>query len=76
MRYSRFFNFGERYKVEAFGEFLNLFNINSVYQINSLTVTTDAAGNVAANQVLPTPKTRAVSSLDSRQFQIGFKFIF
>ena len=76
LRYSRIFNFTERYKLEAFGEFLNLFNINSIYQINSLTVTTDATGNVAAGQILPSVTTRPVTSLDSRQFQMGFKFIF
>jgi hypothetical protein len=74
LRYSRFFNFSERYKFEVFGEFLNFFNINSIFQINSLTVTTDALGN--ATQALPTTSTRPVTSLDSRQFQIGFKFIF
>jgi len=73
-RYSRFFNFSERFRLEAFGEFLNVFNINSVFQINSLTVTTDALGN--PTQALPTPQNRPVTSLDSRQFQIGFKFIF
>jgi hypothetical protein len=73
-RYSRFFNITERFKVEAFAEFLNLFNINSVFQINSLTVTTDALGN--PTQALPTAQTRPVTSLDSRQAQIGFKFIF
>lgn len=74
LRYSRFFNFTERFKLEAFGEFVNVFNINSVFQINSLTVTTDAQGNVT--QALPTPSTRPVTSLDSRQFQLGFKFVF
>jgi hypothetical protein len=28
LRYSRFFNLTERYKLEVFGEFQNLFNIN------------------------------------------------
>lgn len=74
LRYSRFIPFTERYKLEFFAEFLNLFNINSVFQINSLTVTTDALGN--PTQALPTPQTRPVTSLDSRQAQIGFKFIF
>jgi len=73
-RYSRFINFTERFKMEAFGEFLNVFNINSIFQINSLTVTTDPAGN--PTQTLPTVQTRPVTSLDSRQMQIGFKFIF
>ncbi|MBK7706320.1 MAG: TonB-dependent receptor [Acidobacteria bacterium] len=74
LRYSRFFNFNERLKLEAFGEFLNVFNINSKFQINSLTVTTDALGNLT--QALPTVQNRPVTSLDSRQFQVGFKFIF
>jgi hypothetical protein len=74
LRYSRFIPINERFRIEAFAEFLNVFNINSVFQINSLTVTTDAAGN--PTQALPTPQTRAVTSLDSRQAQIGFKFIF
>ena len=74
LRYSRFIPITERYRAEIFGEFLNVFNINSVFQINDLTTTTDALGNVTGT--LPTAKTRPVTSLDSRQFQLGFKFIF
>lgn len=78
LRYSRYFTFTERFKLEAFGEFINLFNINSVFQFNNLTVTTDAAGNVTG--ALPTLENRRaanqITSLDSRQFQIGFKFLF
>lgn len=74
LRYSRFIDFTERYKLEIFGEFVNVFNINSVFQINDLTVTTDALGNVTG--ALPTAQTRPVTSLDSRQFQLGFKFLF
>lgn len=74
LRYSRFFDFTERYKLEVFGEFLNVFNINSVFQVNNRTVTTDALGNITGD--LPTFRNRPVTSLDSRQFQIGFKFIF
>lgn len=73
-RYSRFFNFTERFQLEFFAEAVNIFNINSVFQINSLTVTTDAQGN--PTQALPTWENRPVTSLDSRQFQLGFKFIF
>lgn len=77
-RYSRFINFTERFKLEVFGEFVNLFNINSIFQLNSLTVTTDAQGN--ATGIIPTPENRKaanqVTSLDSRQFQLGFKFSF
>lgn len=74
LRYSRFFNFNERFRLEAFGEFLNVLNVRSIFQINSLTVSTDATG--LPTQALPTISTRAVTALDSRQFQMGFKFIF
>ncbi|HTK26315.1 MAG TPA: TonB-dependent receptor, partial [Pyrinomonadaceae bacterium] len=76
LRYSRFFNFGERYKLEAFGEFINVFNIKSIFQINSLTVATNPDGTIASGQTLPSPQTRASTALDARQFQLGFKFIF
>jgi hypothetical protein len=78
LRYSRFFNFTERFRLETFVEFLNVFNINSVYQLNALSVATDAAGNVTGT--IPTVdflrQTNRITSLDSRQAQIGFKFIF
>ncbi len=74
LRYSRYINISERYKLEVFGEAVNIFNVNSIFQINSLTVTTDALGN--ATQTLPSTSTRPVTSLDSRQVQIGFKFKF
>lgn len=77
LRYSRFFNFGERYKLEVFGEFVNVFNINSIFQFNSLTVATTAG---APTNPLPTLADRKaanqITSLDSRQFQMGFKFNF
>jgi hypothetical protein len=75
LRYSRFVNFNERFKLEVFGEFVNLFNINSIFQFNNLAVPTDAAGNLIGT--LPDFRTRSIpTSLDSRQFQLGFKFIF
>ncbi len=74
LRYSRFVSFSERFKLEIFGEFVNVFNINSIFQLNSTTVTTDAQGNVT--QALPTIANRPVSSLDARLFQLGFKFKF
>ena len=76
LRYSRFFNFTERYKLEVFGEFQNLFNINSIVQFNNVTVTTNATtGELVGG--LPDFKARNQStSQDSRQFQLGFKFIF
>jgi hypothetical protein len=77
LRYSRFFNFTERFNLEVFGEFVNVFNINSVFQFNSLTVPTT---NGVFTGTLPTLQDRKaanqVTSLDSRQFQMGFKFNF
>ncbi len=75
LRYSRFFNLTERYKLEVFGEFVNLFNINSIVQFNNVTVTTNANGELVGRL----PDFRALNqstSQDSRQFQLGFKFIF
>lgn len=76
MRYSRFISFSERYRLEVFGEFINLFNRNSIFQVSG-TVTTDANGVLAAP--LPDFINRPNASpqaLDSRQFQLGFKFNF
>ena len=73
LRYSRFLTFTERYRAEIFGEFVNLFNKRSIYQVNS-TVTTDAAGVLAAP--LPDFTTRSPTALDARTFQLGFKFNF
>lgn len=72
LRYSRFFGFAEHYKLEVFGEFQNLFNINSIVQFNSVIVTTNALGEFGA---LPDFRAQSTSQ-DSRQFQIGIKFIF
>jgi hypothetical protein len=76
LRYSRFFNFRERYRLEVFGEFVNLLNLNSIVQFNNVTVTTNApSGELIGG--LPDFKARNQStSQDSRQFQLGFKFIF
>ncbi len=73
MRYSRFVTITERYNVEVFGEFINLFNIKSIFQVNGA-VATNAAGNLLAP--LPDFTTRNPSALDSRLFQLGIKFNF
>ncbi len=73
MRYSRFVRITERFNVEVFGEFINLFNINSIFQVNGA-VATDAAGNLLAP--LPDFTKRNPAALDSRLFQLGFKFNF
>jgi outer membrane receptor protein involved in Fe transport len=73
IRYSRFVRITERFNVEAFGEFINVFNIKSIFQVNGA-VATDAAGNLLAP--LPDFTQRNPSALDSRLFQVGFKFNF
>jgi hypothetical protein len=76
LRYSRFFHFTERYKLEVFGEFQNLFNINSIVVYNNVTVTTNP---LTGELVEPLPDFKArnqSTSQDSRQFQLGFKLIF
>jgi hypothetical protein len=76
LRYSRFFNFTERYKLEVFGEFQNLFNINSIVGFNNVTVTTNTSTGELISE-LPDFRARNQStSQDSRQFQLGLKFIF
>jgi hypothetical protein len=76
LRYSRFFDFTERYKLEVFGEFQNVFNINSIVQFNNVTVTTNpTSGELVGG--LPDFRARNQStSQDSRQFQLGIRFIF
>ena len=73
MRYSRFIHFNERFNVEVLGEFINLFNVNSIFQVNGV-VTTNASGALLAP--LPDFTRRNPTTLDSRQFQIGLKFNF
>jgi hypothetical protein len=73
LRYSRFIRFTERFNAEVFGEFVNVFNRRSIFSVNSV-VTTDANGVLSAP--LPDFTTRNPTALDSRQFQLGFKFNF
>jgi hypothetical protein len=76
LRYSRFFNFGERYKLEAILEVQNLFNVKSIIAYNNLTVNTDpVTGEIIGP--LPDFKARNQSvALESRQAQLGLKFHF
>lgn len=82
LRYSRFFNFTERFRMEAFAEATNIFNIKSIYQYNSTVIPatgTDANGNLING--LPDYRNNylnlgGATALDSRNFQLGFKFIF
>jgi hypothetical protein len=83
LRYSRFISFTERFKLEVFGEFINIFNRRSIFQVSG-TVTTNASGQLvdANNNVITTlpdfinRSNASPVALDSRQFQLGFKFSF
>ena len=75
LRHSRVFKFNERYKLEVTGEFVNILNRYSLFQVNG-TVTTDATGTVTGGLPNFFLFPRAQTALDSRQFQLGFKFIF
>jgi hypothetical protein len=76
LRYSRFFKFTDRFKLEVFGEFQNLFNTNSIVAFTDVTVTTnETKGELIGG--LPDFRARNQSAAqESRQFQMGFKFIF
>jgi hypothetical protein len=76
IRYSRFFDMSERYKLEFILEVQNLFNMNSIIAYNNVTVATDP---VTGEMIGPLPdfKSRNQSvSLESRQVQIGVRFSF
>jgi hypothetical protein len=75
LRYSRFITIREHMNVEVFGEFTNVFNINSIYAVNSAGIPVNSNGTLTT--ALPDfLKRPAVTSLDARQFQLGFKFNF
>ncbi len=77
-RYSRFFNFTERFKLEFFGEVQNLFNINRIVGFTNVSVrniTNTTTGELTA----PLPDFRArnqSTAQESRQVQLGLKLIF
>ncbi len=76
LRYSRFFNFTERYKLEAILEVQNVFNMNCIIAYNNVTVATNP---ITGELLGPLPDFRArnqSTSQESRQFQLGFKFHF
>lgn len=61
LRYSRFFKFKERFRLEFFAEFQNLFNINRIVGFSDVTVTNvkPTTGELIGN--LPDFKTRNLS---------------
>jgi len=76
LRYSRFFDFTDRYRLELFGEVQNLFNINTIVAyVNLLVPTNETTGEMMGP--LPDFKARGAStSIESRQAQIGIKLHF
>jgi len=76
LRCSRFFNFTERYKMEVFGEFQNLFNINSIVGFNNVRVTTNSTTGELIGELPDFQARNQSTSQESRQFQLGFKFLF
>ena len=76
LRYSRFFKFTDRYKLEVFGEFQNLFNINSIVGFSNVTVTTDTSTGELISGLPDFRARNQNTSQESRQFQLGLKFIF
>lgn len=75
LRYSRFITFSERFNAEVFGEFTNLFNRNSIVTLNGV-LAVDANGALTAGSLPAVFPIGNPPSLDSRQFQLGFKFNF
>jgi hypothetical protein len=76
LRYSRIFSFTERYRLEAIFEIQNIFNVKSIVAYNNVSVTTDPS---TGQMVGPLPDFKALGSSlyqESRQFQIGAKFLF
>ncbi|MEO5860418.1 MAG: carboxypeptidase regulatory-like domain-containing protein [Pyrinomonadaceae bacterium] len=76
-RYSRVIPFTERFKLEVFAEASNIFNINSTLSYGSTTI--GCTGTCATTGVLTNPVNYANftrSAQESRQGQLGLKFIF
>jgi hypothetical protein len=76
LRYSRFVGFKERFHLELFVEFQNLFNTNNIVSYGNLIVATDP---LTGRMIGPMPDFKArnqSTSLESRQAQVGLRFIF
>lgn len=76
LRYSRFLKITERLRLEVVAEFQNLFNVNSIVGFRDTSVPTDETTGELIGP-LPDFRTRNQSvSQESRQFQLGLRFIF
>jgi hypothetical protein len=75
VRFSQFIPIGsDRFRLEAFGEFLNIFNVDNVNGRNS-TVTIDSGAN-AVGSIPADDEFRITSGRQNLQFQLGVKFHF
>jgi hypothetical protein len=76
LRYSRWFPFGERFRITAFAEVQNLFNFASTIGYTDVSVNTDRS---TGSMIGPLPDFRARNqsvALESRQLQLGVTFTF
>jgi len=76
LRCSRHVPLGEQFRLEVFAEFQNLFNTNSIVASNNVIVPTNP---ITGEMIGPVPDFRAPNrptSQESRQLQLGVKFIF
>ena len=76
LRYSRFFEFGDRCKLGISGEFQNLCNTGSVVAFNSVTVNSSLTTGEIIGPLPDFPTRNQSSFQESRQFQFGLRFIF
>jgi hypothetical protein len=76
LRASRFISFSDRYELEMFAEFTNVFNINRIVSFTNIQVPTTSNGEIIGGS-LPDFRARNRSvAQDSRQVQLGFKLHF
>jgi hypothetical protein len=76
LRYSRIIPLAERYRLEAFADLQNLFNTNSIVAFNNVIVATNP---ITGEMIDSLPDFKALNqstSQESRQLQLGLKFIF
>jgi hypothetical protein len=76
LRYSRSFRLKERFRLEAFAEVQNLFNVKGIIGYSDVLVDTDESTGM---MIGPLPDLRArnqSTAHESRQFQLGMKFTF
>ncbi len=75
-RYSRIFPFTERFRLEFFAEATNIFNINSTLSYGSTNYTSGYDRNTGVYSGPFLGPNFSPTAQESRQGQIGFKFIF